>query len=162
MLWRYAGSPASTDQELHFNDTNEAYDYAMNILRWAVGNGVINGYGDGRLSPEGLATKSAGGSDAAKLYRGAVVAKSIEMSPLGALSLSLFSWPSCDPYIPFCRISKFPYYMTANSLHTTFCQLCLQTIQITDSILNFGPSKQLDGILLYEANIMYFKFIEEI
>ncbi len=30
MLWRYAGSPAATDKELHFNDADKASGYA----RW--------------------------------------------------------------------------------------------------------------------------------
>lgn len=58
MLWRYAGSPATTEKELHFTDTNAVSDYALDALRWAVENGVINGYGDGRLGPKGLATRA--------------------------------------------------------------------------------------------------------
>ncbi len=58
MLWRYAGSPAATNKELHFNDIDEAGDYALEALRWAVENGILNGYGDGRLNPAGLATRA--------------------------------------------------------------------------------------------------------
>ena len=57
MLWRYAGSPAATDKELHFTDADKASGYALEALRWAVENGIINGYGDGRLGPQGLATR---------------------------------------------------------------------------------------------------------
>ncbi|MEY8317927.1 S-layer homology domain-containing protein [Oscillospiraceae bacterium 50-58] len=57
MLWRYAGSPAATDKELHFTDVDKASGYALEALRWAVENGIINGYGDGRLGPQGLATR---------------------------------------------------------------------------------------------------------
>ncbi len=58
MLWRYAGSPAATHKELHFNDTDEISGYALEALRWAVENGIISGYGDGRLGPQGLATRA--------------------------------------------------------------------------------------------------------
>jgi len=51
MLWTYAGSPAATSKELHFNDADEAGDFALEALRWAVENGILNGYGDGRLNP---------------------------------------------------------------------------------------------------------------
>ena len=49
MLWRYAGSPAATDKELHFTDADKASGYALEALRWAAENGIMNGYGDGRL-----------------------------------------------------------------------------------------------------------------
>lgn len=58
MLWRYAGSPAATNKELHFSDESEISGYAMEALRWAVENGILNGYGDGRLGPQGLATRA--------------------------------------------------------------------------------------------------------
>ena len=58
MLWRYAGSPAATDKELHFNDADKASGYALDALRWAVENGVINGKGGGILDPKGLATRA--------------------------------------------------------------------------------------------------------
>ena len=58
MLWRYAGSPAATHKELHFNDTDEISGYALEALRWAVENDIISGYGDGRLGPQGLATRA--------------------------------------------------------------------------------------------------------
>ena len=58
MLWRYAGSPAATDKELHFTDVDKASGYALEALRWAVENGVINGKGGGILDPKGLATRA--------------------------------------------------------------------------------------------------------
>ena len=58
MLWRYAGSPAATDKELHFTDADKASGYALEALRWAVENGILNGYGDGRLGPQGQATRA--------------------------------------------------------------------------------------------------------
>lgn len=58
MLWRYAGSPAATNKELHFTDADEAGDWALEALRWAVENGILNGYGDGQLDPGRLATRA--------------------------------------------------------------------------------------------------------
>ncbi|WP_207709449.1 S-layer homology domain-containing protein, partial [Pseudoflavonifractor sp. 60] len=58
MLWRYAGSPAATDKELHFTDADQASGFALDALRWAVENGIINGYGDGLLGPQGQATRA--------------------------------------------------------------------------------------------------------
>ena len=58
MLWRYAGSPAATDKELHFTDADKASGYALAALRWAVENGIINGKGGGILDPQGLATRA--------------------------------------------------------------------------------------------------------
>lgn len=58
MLWRYAGSPAAAEKELRFRDANEASGYALGALRWAVENGVVNGYEDGRLEPGGPVTRA--------------------------------------------------------------------------------------------------------
>jgi len=58
MLWRYSGSPAATNKELHFNDTDEISGFALEALRWAVENGILNGYGGGRLGPQGQATRA--------------------------------------------------------------------------------------------------------
>ena len=58
MLWRYAGSPAATDKELHFTAADKASDYALEALRWAVENGVISGKGGGILGSQGLATRA--------------------------------------------------------------------------------------------------------
>ena len=58
MLWRYAGSPAATDTELRFTDADEASGYALDALCWAAENAVLNGYGDGRLGPNGLVTRA--------------------------------------------------------------------------------------------------------
>ena len=58
MLWRYAGSPAATDKELHFTDADKASGYALEALRWAVENGVMSGKGGGILDPRGLATRA--------------------------------------------------------------------------------------------------------
>lgn len=58
MLWRYAGSPSATEKELHFSDADKASGYALEALRWAAENGIINGYGNGQLDPEGSATRA--------------------------------------------------------------------------------------------------------
>ena len=58
MLWRYSGSPAATNKELHFADADNISGYALEALRWAAENGILNGYGDGRLGPQGLATRA--------------------------------------------------------------------------------------------------------
>lgn len=58
MLWRYSGSPAATNKELPFNDADEISPFALEAMRWAVENGILNGYGDGRLGPQGQATRA--------------------------------------------------------------------------------------------------------
>ena len=58
ILWRYAGSPAAADQELHFTDVDMSSGYALEALRWATENGILNGYGDGQLNPRGSATRA--------------------------------------------------------------------------------------------------------
>lgn len=58
MLWRYAGSPTATNKELNFTDADKASGYALDALCWAVENDIINGYGNGQLSPQGLATRA--------------------------------------------------------------------------------------------------------
>ena len=58
MLWRYSGSPAATNKELHFNDTDEISGFVLEALRWVVEKGILNGYSDGRLGPQGRATRA--------------------------------------------------------------------------------------------------------
>ncbi|MCI8477078.1 MAG: S-layer homology domain-containing protein [Oscillospiraceae bacterium] len=58
MLWRYVGSPAAANKKLHFTDAGKASGYALEALRWAVENGIINGKGGGILDPKGLATRA--------------------------------------------------------------------------------------------------------
>lgn len=58
MLWRYAGEPAATNKELHFNDADEVSGYALDALLWAVENNIINGKGGGILDPQGQATRA--------------------------------------------------------------------------------------------------------
>ena len=58
MLWRYAGSPKATTDQLNFNDAASISGYALDAMRWAVENGILNGYGGGKLGPQGQATRA--------------------------------------------------------------------------------------------------------
>ena len=58
MLWKYAGSPETNSQALAFTDADQASGYALKALRWAVETGILSGYTDGRLAPEGTATRA--------------------------------------------------------------------------------------------------------
>lgn len=58
MLWRYAGSPAASGEELRFTDADRAGGYALEALRWAVETGVMSGRGGGILDPKGPATRA--------------------------------------------------------------------------------------------------------
>ena len=57
MLYRYAGSP-TVSGTLSFADTHEANPYAQDALLWAVQNGILNGYGDGRVGPKANAERA--------------------------------------------------------------------------------------------------------
>lgn len=58
MLWRYAGSPAPGKTLDDFADASLVSDYAKDAMSWAVENGIIGGYGDGQLGPQGHATRA--------------------------------------------------------------------------------------------------------
>ncbi len=58
MLWRYAGSPAATGDLSQFVDVGQISDYAQTAVRWAVENGIIQGFGNGELGPQGQATRA--------------------------------------------------------------------------------------------------------
>ena len=57
MLYRYAGSPA-VNGSLPFSDADTVSDYAKNALIWATQNGILNGYGDGRVGPKANAERA--------------------------------------------------------------------------------------------------------
>ena len=57
MLYRYAGSP-TVSGTLPFTDTHEANLYAQDALLWAVQNGILNGYADGRVVPAANSQRS--------------------------------------------------------------------------------------------------------
>lgn len=58
MLWRYAGSPAAAGTMSGFTDANELSGFAQEAMRWAVESGIIGGFSDGRLAPQGQATRA--------------------------------------------------------------------------------------------------------
>ena len=58
MLWRYCGSPESSHSLAHFSDSGKISGYARTAMAWANETGVINGTGDGRLDPSGMATRA--------------------------------------------------------------------------------------------------------
>ena len=58
MLYRYAGSPATTGSLSSFPDAAGVSDYATAAMIWAVENGFITGMTDGTLNPYGLATRA--------------------------------------------------------------------------------------------------------
>lgn len=58
ILWRYAGSPAAKDGDLPFADADKVSGYAVEALRWAKEQGIVNGDGNGQLMPQGLTTRA--------------------------------------------------------------------------------------------------------
>ena len=45
-------------RSLHFNDESEISGFSLEAMRWAVENRILNGDGDGRLGPQGQATRA--------------------------------------------------------------------------------------------------------
>lgn len=58
MLYRYAGSPASTGRTLPFQDAAQISGYAGPAMEWAVAQGILTGSGAGQLLPGGEATRA--------------------------------------------------------------------------------------------------------
>ena len=58
MLWRYAGSPAGGSSLSSFGDSASVSAYALEAVRWAVGEGLISGTDAGLLAPQGSATRA--------------------------------------------------------------------------------------------------------
>ena len=58
ILYRYAGSPEPTGSLDGFTDAASASDYAVDALRWAVGEGLLTGKDGGRLDPAGTASRA--------------------------------------------------------------------------------------------------------
>lgn len=61
MLYRYAGSPDvsdTSDTALAFSDAGSVSGYAEGAVRYAVGAGLLAGRNDGRLDPQGTATRA--------------------------------------------------------------------------------------------------------
>ena len=58
MLWRYAGSPIGDGSLSSFGDSASVNGYAVEAMRWAVGEGLISGTDAGLLAPQGNATRA--------------------------------------------------------------------------------------------------------
>ena len=58
MLHRYADSPAAGSKALSFSDAQLVSGYARDSMCWAVENGIVSGYGNGLLAPNGSATRA--------------------------------------------------------------------------------------------------------
>ena len=63
ILYRYAmgkqlASPALTDNLAVFTDADKISAYAVEAMNWAVGQGLINGMGDGTVAPQGQAIRA--------------------------------------------------------------------------------------------------------
>ena len=62
ILYRYAAykgiSIANLSELSAFSDAEDISLYAVETMRWAVGNGIMNGNGDGTLNPTGTATRA--------------------------------------------------------------------------------------------------------
>ena len=62
-LFRYANAQgmaaaADTGALKDFTDRGAVSAYAVEPLSWAVEQGLVNGYADGRLNPQGQATRA--------------------------------------------------------------------------------------------------------
>lgn len=58
MLYRYAGSPAAAAGPLSFSDEAAISSYARDGVCWAVENGILSGFEDGSVLPQGPATRA--------------------------------------------------------------------------------------------------------
>ncbi len=58
ILWRAAGEPEGSGDLSGYPDGDDATDYAVPALEWAVGEGVLSGFGDGSLAPGGVLSRA--------------------------------------------------------------------------------------------------------
>lgn len=58
MLYRYAGSPASSGSLDRFPDSVSVSGYAREAMCWAVEQGILSGTANGALAPKGQATRA--------------------------------------------------------------------------------------------------------
>ncbi len=63
MLFKYSKTFGATDTSLHgsldaFKDAANVSNYAIEPMQWAVGTGLMNGVGNGYLSPKNVATRA--------------------------------------------------------------------------------------------------------
>ena len=57
MLWRYSGC-RKAETELSFNDAEKISDWALDAMRWAVENGILNGKNGNILAPHEKASRA--------------------------------------------------------------------------------------------------------
>ena len=57
MLYRFAKSPAATG-ELKFTDSDTVSSWALDAMKWAVANKIVEGMSNNMLKPQGLATRA--------------------------------------------------------------------------------------------------------
>ena len=57
MLWRMASRPEG-ESTLDFADANEIHEWSQGALKWAVANGIVTGYSNGKLDPLGVITRA--------------------------------------------------------------------------------------------------------
>ena len=58
MLYRYAGSPAVSDEALSFADKDSVSGYAESAVIWAADQGILSGKEGNLLDPQGSATRA--------------------------------------------------------------------------------------------------------
>jgi hypothetical protein len=57
MLYRYAGSPATSGKLDAYSDAANVSSYAADAMAWAVENGILNGI-NGSLAPQSTASRA--------------------------------------------------------------------------------------------------------
>lgn len=60
ILWRYGGSPASTQMQHSFKDFTTVSPSAKEAMSWAIENGILSGKANGTIDPHGFATRAQG------------------------------------------------------------------------------------------------------
>ena len=58
MLWRYAGEKNGSASLIRYTDADKISSYAVEAMRWAIGNGIIEGMTSTTLEPQGTATRA--------------------------------------------------------------------------------------------------------
>ena len=58
MLYRYAGSPATSGDLTAFTDASAISAYARQAMQWAVEKGILTGTTPTTLTPQGQATRA--------------------------------------------------------------------------------------------------------
>ena len=66
LLWRYEGEPTGTGDLSVFGDSGAISAYALGAMKWTNGAGLISGYPDNTVRPQGNATRA---EVAAIIYR---------------------------------------------------------------------------------------------